>query len=80
MAQTAKKPLGLWAEELHQGIATRAFERKFNLADHVQVTGAELANGLLTVSLVREIPEAMKPRKIAIGGTGRTLDPDSEAA
>lgn len=52
---------------LHQGIANRAFERKFSLADHVEVTGADLSNGLLTVSLVKEIPEAMKPRKIEIG-------------
>ncbi len=51
---------------LHQGIANRAFERKFNLADYVQVTGADLHNGLLTISLVKEIPEAMKPRTIAI--------------
>ena len=51
---------------LHQGIASRAFERKFNLADHVEVKGADLTNGLLTISLVREIPEAMKPRTIAI--------------
>lgn len=52
---------------LHQGIATRSFERKFNLADHVEVTSAQLNNGLLTINLVREIPEAMKPRNIAIG-------------
>lgn len=51
---------------LHQGIATRSFERKFNLADHVEVTDADLQDGLLTLSLVREIPEAMKPRSIAI--------------
>lgn len=51
---------------LHQGIANRAFERKFNLADFVEVTGAELNNGLLTISLVKEIPEAMKPRTISI--------------
>lgn len=51
---------------LHQGIANRAFERKFNLADHIEVTDADLANGLLTISLVKEIPEAMKPRTIAI--------------
>jgi len=51
---------------LHQGIANRAFERKFNLADYVEVTGADLQNGLLTISLVKEIPEAMKPRTIAI--------------
>ncbi len=52
---------------LHRGIATRDFEHKFQLADHVKVTGANLENGLLTVALVREIPEALKPRKIAIG-------------
>lgn len=51
---------------LHQGIANRTFERKFNLAEHVEVTDADLSNGLLTVNLVREIPEAMKPRRIAI--------------
>ncbi len=51
---------------LHRGIATRAFERKFNLADHVEVVDAQLDNGLLHVSLVREIPEAMKPRKIPV--------------
>jgi len=51
---------------LHQGIANRAFERKFNLADFVEVSGADLNNGLLTISLVKEIPEAMKPRTIAI--------------
>ncbi|HVL00101.1 MAG TPA: Hsp20 family protein [Dongiaceae bacterium] len=51
---------------LYQGIASRAFERKFNLADYVRVTGAELNNGLLTVHLMKEIPEAMKPRRIDI--------------
>ena len=51
---------------LHRGIAERAFERRFHLADHVEVADAELLNGLLTVRLVREIPEAAKPRKIAI--------------
>lgn len=53
---------------LHKGIATRAFERKFSLADHVKVVGAALENGLLTVELVREVPEAAKPRTIAING------------
>ena len=52
---------------LHQGIAARSFERRFQLADYVQVTGASLANGLLHVDLVREIPEAKKPRSIPIG-------------
>ncbi|MHA1152317.1 MAG: Hsp20 family protein [Alphaproteobacteria bacterium] len=51
---------------LHRGIATRAFERRFDLADHIRVTGARLENGLLHIELVRELPEAMKPRSIAI--------------
>ena len=55
-------------ETLYQGIAARAFERRFQLADHVQATGAKLENGLLHVDLVREIPEAQKPRQIPIGG------------
>ena len=59
---------------LHQGIANRSFERKFTLADHVEVTGAELRNGLLQLSLVKEVPEAMKPRKIAIGGADSVLE------
>ena len=54
-------------EVLYQGIAARAFERVFQLADHVQVKNANLENGLLHVDLVREIPEAKKPRQIAIG-------------
>lgn len=63
---------------LHRGIAERAFERRFQLADHIRVTDASLDNGLLTVELVREIPEAMKPRKIDIGtGNGRLLDQKS---
>jgi molecular chaperone IbpA len=52
---------------LYRGIATRSFERRFNLADHVKVSGARLDNGLLHIELEREIPEAMKPRKIEIG-------------
>ena len=55
-------------EMLYQGIAARAFERRFQLADHVQVTGARLENGLLHVELAREIPEAQRPRQIPIGG------------
>ena len=58
------------AEVLYQGIAARAFERRFQLADHVQVTGASLEHGLLHVDLVREIPEAQKPRQIPIGAQG----------
>ena len=53
---------------LHRGIATRAFERRFALADHVKVTGATHADGMLHVDLVREVPEALKPRRIAIAG------------
>ncbi len=54
---------------LHRGIAERSFERKFELADHVYVNGAELRNGLLYIELERQLPEAMKPRKIEINGT-----------
>jgi len=61
---------------LHQGIATRGFERKFQLADHVEVTGADLNNGLLTVSLTKEVPEAMKPKRIAIGNGSKTIEHD----
>jgi len=61
--KTSKETQGL----LYQGISSRSFKRTFSLADHVQVQGASFENGLLKVELVREIPEAMKPRKIAIG-------------
>ena len=62
-------------EVLHQGIAARAFERAFQLAEHVEVKGASLVNGLLHVDLVREVPEAMKPRRIAIGnGSPKVID------
>lgn len=54
------------ATYLHRGIAQRAFERRFDLADHIKVVGASVENGLLHIDLVREIPEAMKPRTIAI--------------
>ncbi|MGS2718168.1 Hsp20 family protein [Eionea flava] len=57
---------------LHQGIAQRSFERKFTLADHVEVTDAQLADGLLNITLVREIPEAMKPKSIAINGNKKS--------
>jgi len=62
---------------LHRGIAARNFERRFQLADHVKVTDAKLANGLLHIELVREIPEAMKPRKIEIT-EGNLLQHSSE--
>lgn len=58
---------------LHRGIATRAFERKFQLADHVQVTGASHVNGMLHIDLVREVPEGLKPRRIEIA-KGETFD------
>ena len=64
---------------LHMGIATRAFERRFELADFVRVEAADMKDGLLSLDLVREIPEAMKPRKIDIGGgQGRTIEGGSE--
>ena len=56
---------------LYRGIAARSFERRFQLADHVEVRGASLENGLLHIELVREIPEAMKPRTIAINGKAK---------
>ena len=62
---------------LHRGIANRAFERRFNLADYVRVTAAKLENGLLHIQLEREIPEAMKPRKIELTTGGRLLNVDS---
>lgn len=64
-------------EFLYRGIAKRAFERRFQLAEHVEVRGASLKNGLLHIDLVREIPEAMKPRRIAIqanGGEARQIE------
>lgn len=60
-------------EYLHVGIAQRGFERRFELADYVRVEGADLADGLLVVDLVREVPEAMKPKKIAVGGNRLTV-------
>ncbi len=81
---------------IYRGIANRSFERRFALADHIQVKGADLKDGLLSIDLVREIPEAMKPRKIdigrspsersAIGGgsktaaSGQTFDAEAERA
>ena len=66
-------------EYLYRGIANRSFERKFNLADHIEVSGADLKNGLLTISLVKEVPEAMKPKSIAIGSAGATLEHQEKA-
>jgi len=56
---------------IYRGIATRSFERRFALADHIQVRGADMKDGLLSIELVREIPEAMKPKKINIGESER---------
>ena len=56
---------------LHRGIATRAFERRFHLADHVRVTGASHENGMLHIDLTREVPEALKPRRIEIAAGGK---------
>jgi molecular chaperone IbpA len=77
---TGQKPEEDSSEEngfLYRGIATRSFERRFNLADHVRVTGAELDNGLLHIELEREIPEAMKPRSIDIHTSGALLEDNS---
>lgn len=65
---------------LYQGIANRAFERKFNLADYIEVTGADLSNGLLTISLVKEIPDAMKPKSIAINQGGNVIEHKSKGS
>lgn len=60
---------------LHQGIAARNFERRFQLAEHIEVTNARLENGLLHIDLVREVPEAMKPKRIPIGnGASKLID------
>jgi molecular chaperone IbpA len=74
---------------IYRGIANRSFERRFALADHIQVKGADLKDGMLSIDLVREIPEAMKPRKIDIGGSEKgaeklaskqTVDAEAEHA
>ena len=62
-----KREEGEEKQYLHRGIAKRSFERRFQLADHVQVTGADVVDGLLNIDLARELPERMKPRRIAIG-------------
>ena len=65
---------------LHLGIANRSFERRFELADFVRVENADLADGLLTIALVREVPEAMKPKKIAVGGGSKPQPIEHQAA
>jgi len=74
---TGEKPEEQENEEnayLYRGIATRSFERRFTLAEHVKVSGARLDNGLLHIELEREIPEAMKPRTIEIRAAGKLLE------
>ena len=72
---------GQKGEMLYRGIAGRAFERRFVLADHIVVDGADLENGLLHVALKRVVPEALKPRRIAIGGVGpKAVANDSQDA
>ena len=70
---TAKKAEEEGHTYLHRGIATRAFERRFHLADHVRVVGASHVNGMLNIDLQREVPEALKPRRIEIN-SGETLE------
>lgn len=65
---------------LHRGIARRAFERRFQLADHVEVRAADLKDGLLIIDLVREIPEAMKPRKIDIQSVSNVIEDQTAKA
>ncbi len=75
----AQKPAEKKADFLHHGIAGRSFERRFQLAEHVEVSGAELKDGLLHIDLVRNLPERMKPRQISIS-TAADTPPQLEAA
>jgi molecular chaperone IbpA len=68
------------SEFLHQGIAARTFERRFQLADYVEVKGADLDNGLLHISLERQVPEALKPRQIAISASAKPKVIEQKAA
>jgi molecular chaperone IbpA len=71
---TGKKQEKSDTEYLYQGIAARSFERRFNLADYIEVDSADFENGLLHINLVRRIPEKLKPRKITIGGNVTHLE------
>lgn len=74
---TARKPDAKEEKSyLHRGIATRAFERRFQLADHVRVNGASHEDGMLHIDLVREVPEALKPRRIEITRAGQAIEAD----
>ena len=75
-----KKPDSGQREYLYHGIAARPFRRVFNLAEYVQVKQASFKDGLLVIDLVREIPEAMKPRRIPIGDTGASRQIEQKAA
>ena len=75
----ARKPEENERQYLHRGIAARAFERRFQLADHVEVKGADLQDGLLHIELVRNVPERLKPRTIAIGN-GKAKQVEAPAA
>jgi molecular chaperone IbpA len=67
-------------EYLYQGIAGRSFQREFSLADYVKVNGANLDKGLLTIDLMREVPDAMKPRRIAIGNGSAAIQIENQVA
>ena len=75
-----KHPEPEGVQVLHRGLATRAFRQTFNLADYVKVSGATLDNGLLTIELVREVPEEVKPRRIEIASSdaAKTIEHDSQ--
>lgn len=79
---SGKKGNGADKNFLHQGIATRSFQRKFNLADHIEITSADLQDGLLHINLVKEVPEAMKPKTIPISSTStaRAIAHEEKAA
>ena len=72
--KTANDDAGVQRTYLHRGLAERDFERRFQLADYVVVKTADLSNGLLSIELVRELPEALKPRRIEIGGGSRLIE------
>ena len=76
---SGRKPEEREGNFVHRGIAARPFERRFALGDYVQVRGAEMKDGLLSIDLVREIPEEMKPRKIEIGGSAAQAIGDQRA-
>ena len=80
LVEARKHPEPEGVQVLHRGIANRAFRQTFNLADYVKVNGANLENGLLVIDLVREVPEAMKPRKIEITRPAQLKAVESPAA